>query len=86
MTNLYGMPVGLMTIEDAKNLIVWMEEHDAEIRKQTIEKCAEIISKEMYCVNCPNICSGFATNEKCAEIFKVYLTEEMKGGNSDECM
>lgn len=62
----------------------WMEEHDAEVRRQTIEECAEIISKEMYCVNCPSVCRGFATNKECAEIFKVYLTEEMKEKQMDK--
>lgn len=43
------MPVGLMSIEDAKKLMVWMEEHDAEIRRQTLDEFREKIND--YLVN-----------------------------------
>lgn len=54
------------------------DNHDDEILRQTIEKCAEIVSMEMHCINCTTGCHGFVPYEDCAETWKIYLTEQMK--------
>lgn len=55
-----------------------IRERDAEIRRQTIEKCAEIMSNHMRCFDCPLDCNE-SDIDSCAESLRLFLDNLMKG-------
>lgn len=59
-----------------------VEKHDAKIRADAIEKCAEIISKSMRCESCPADCL-WGTEQKCKDTLALYLKTQIEEQKND---
>jgi len=54
-----------------------IEEHDAKVKADAIEKCAEIISKTMRCESCPVDCL-WGAEQKCKDTLALYLKTQIE--------
>lgn len=65
-----------------EGLINKLEGHDVKIKEDIISMCAKVNS-EFPCQNCPIVCLQ-GTEESCIESWKIYLKEQLNGGNENE--
>lgn len=77
---------GQISQEEYQSLITKLDGHDAQIRADAIEKCADIFAETLS--NMPQICGrscpvdcAWGTEETCKNIIKKWLAEQIKEQN-----
>ena len=70
-----------ITEEEYEELISKLDGHDVKIKEDIISMCAKVNS-EFPCQDCPIDCL-WGTEESCIESWKIYLKEQLNGGNKN---